>query len=222
MAITGTYGHTSLYPPYIHSNGRHGTYWHIWQSWHIWQYRSVSPLHSFHSHYIPFHHTADKVTLAHTFIPTYMAMLLCITHAFIHLYSFNYIPVAHLHSFSYNHPIPTLFSGYLTPPLVGIIIQKFHTVNLRRRPQVVFSWNPLPLTLDTQVSIVENTLNNPLTKKNHPGHGLISFCGQYSLNVVSIRFMADTGIPQVREKLPLYFLSNFVVSWKLPLLVGWT
>ena len=25
MAITGTYGHTTLYPPYIHSNGRHGT-----------------------------------------------------------------------------------------------------------------------------------------------------------------------------------------------------
>ena len=22
MAITGTYGHTTLYPPYIHSNGR--------------------------------------------------------------------------------------------------------------------------------------------------------------------------------------------------------
>ena len=77
---------------------------------------------------------------------------------------------------------------------------------------MVFSWNPLPLTLDTQVSIVENTLNNPLTK-NHPGHGLITFCGQYFLNVVSIRFMADTGIPQVREKSPLTFFS-----WKLPLM----
>ena len=123
MDTYGNYWHLWQYYPIssIHSfQWQIWHYWHIWQSWHIWQYRSVSPLHSFHSHYIPFYHTADTVTLAHTAIPTYMAMLLCIIHAFIHLHSsqlhscsslafihlhssihpfiLSYIPVAHSHS----------------------------------------------------------------------------------------------------------------------------
>ena len=74
----------------------------------------------------PFYPTADKVTLPHTFIPSYMAMLLlyhpciyptiCIqyipvAHLYLSLHSFHspYILVAHLHSFSYDHPIPTLY-----------------------------------------------------------------------------------------------------------------
>ena len=81
---------------------------------------------------------------------------------------------------------------------------------------MVFSWNPLPLTL-TQVSIVENTLNNPLTKKNHPGHSLISFCGQYSSMWFSFSLWQIQESLSWRKITPC-FLSNFL---KLPLIWTW-
>ena len=104
-------------------------YWHIWQSWHIWQYRSVSSMHSFHSHYIPCYHTADTVTLTHTAIPTYMAMLLCIIHAFIHLHSsqlHSYSSLAFIHLHSSIHPFILSYIPVAHSHLHPSMIIQFH------------------------------------------------------------------------------------------------
>ena len=77
---------------------------------------------------------------------------------------------------------------------------------------MVFSWNPLPLTFDTQVSNSGKHIEQSFDQEQITlGNGLTSFCGQYS----SMWF--PFSLWQIQEslswrKITPCFLSNFLVE----------